>query len=154
MAESEKSGIEIRGGKADIFQLSFFYRTKSSVYTNFFKKKFFFVGSYRVPETLSDEILIKMSAVKQQDFPIANLETLTEYDAFLFGVPTRFGNMPAQIKVRCFSSYAFIHASFCVNHRHSGMLQAVFGRMALLMVNMLAYLYLLRVPVEVKKIPS
>ena len=106
-----------------------------------------------------------MSAVKQ-DFPIANLETLTKYDAFLFGVPTRFGNMPAQIKVRCFFFFFFfffLHSFqvmrlfthlFCVNHRHFGMLQAVFGRMALLMVNMLAYLYLLRVPVEVKKIPS
>jgi hypothetical protein len=31
---------------------------------------------------------MKMHAVKQ-DFPIAKRETLTEYDAFLFGIPTR-----------------------------------------------------------------
>lgn len=31
--------------------------------------------------------------------PIATPETLTKYDAFIFGVPTRYGNMPAQWKV-------------------------------------------------------
>jgi hypothetical protein len=38
-------------------------------------------------------------------------------------------------------------------NRHSGMLLAVFGKKALLTVNMLACLYLLKVPVEVKKLP-
>jgi len=71
MAESVKSGIVARGGNADIFQ---------------------------VPETLSEEILMKMGASQKHDFPIANPQTLTEYDAFLFGIPTRFGNMPAQMK--------------------------------------------------------
>ena len=76
---------------------------------------------YRVPETLSDQILEKMHATKKPDFPFANPKTLTEYDAFLFGIPTRFGNMPAQIKVWCcfffFCNFvskinAFVRASF------------------------------------------
>jgi NAD(P)H dehydrogenase (quinone) len=49
-----------------------------------------------------------MKAPKKKEFPLAKRETLTEYDAFLFGVPTRFGNMPAQIKVRFF--FAFVYA--------------------------------------------
>ena len=44
---------------------------------------------------------MKMGAGAKQDFPITNRQTLAEYDAFLFGIPTRFGNMPAQMKVRC-----------------------------------------------------
>jgi NAD(P)H dehydrogenase (quinone) len=55
---------------------------------------------------LSDEILEKMRVTKL-DFPTASNETLLKYDAFLFGIPTRFGNMPAQLKVRC--SPLFVH---------------------------------------------
>lgn len=57
-----------------------------------------------MPETLSDDILAKMHAPQKKGFPIANRETLTKYDAFLFGIPTRFGNMPAQMKVCPFFS--------------------------------------------------
>lgn len=32
-------------------------------------------------------------------YPVASNETLENHDAFLFGIPTRYGNMPAQIKV-------------------------------------------------------
>jgi NAD(P)H dehydrogenase (quinone) len=32
-------------------------------------------------------------------YPVADLKTLTDHDAYLFGIPTRFGNMPAQFKV-------------------------------------------------------
>lgn len=40
-----------------------------------------------------------MSAPGQdQSIPIDTPETLTQYDAFLFGVPTRFGNYSAQWK--------------------------------------------------------
>ena len=73
------------------------------------KSLFFDFCSYRVPETLSVEILNKMHAVKKKDFPIAKRETLTQYDAFLFGVPTRFGNMPAQIKVRYFCIHLCVY---------------------------------------------
>jgi NAD(P)H dehydrogenase (quinone) len=41
---------------------------------------------YRIPETLPDEVLTKMYAPpKPTDIPIATPETLTKYDAFLFG---------------------------------------------------------------------
>lgn len=53
---------------------------------------------YQIPETLSDEVLQKMHAGSKADYPVATLDTLEEYDAFLFGIPTRFGSMPAQWK--------------------------------------------------------
>jgi len=53
---------------------------------------------YQVPETLSEEVLSKMHAPPKPDIPIATPETLTQYDAFLFGIPTRYGNFPAQWK--------------------------------------------------------
>lgn len=40
-----------------------------------------------------------MHAPPKKDHPIATVDTLKEHDAFLFGIPTRYGNMPAQIKV-------------------------------------------------------
>ena len=128
-------------------------------------KKFFFflfLTYTRVPETLSGEILKKMHAPEKPDFPFANPKTLTEYDAFLFGIPTRFGNMPAQVKVRCCFFFAFvsstirfntIRAFFFLVNRHCGMLLGVFGRKALLTLNMLACLYPLKAPVVVKKQP-
>jgi NAD(P)H dehydrogenase (quinone) len=37
---------------------------------------------------------------KPTDIPVLeNPSTLLEYDAFLFGIPTRYGNFPAQWKV-------------------------------------------------------
>ncbi|KAI5968277.1 YCP4 [Candida margitis] len=52
---------------------------------------------FQVPETLPQDILDQMHAPpKSKDIPIATLDTLTEYDAFLFGIPTRFGTLPAQ----------------------------------------------------------
>lgn len=37
-----------------------------------------------------------MYAPPKKDYPIATPETLLAYDAFLFGIPTRYGNQPAQ----------------------------------------------------------
>jgi len=55
------------------------------------------VDVYQVPETLPAEVLSKMGAPpKDNSHPIASADTLTKYDAFLFGVPTRYGNQPAQ----------------------------------------------------------
>ncbi|KAK9484881.1 flavoprotein-like protein [Lipomyces starkeyi] len=71
LAEAEKVGIEKAGGTATIYQ---------------------------VPETLSPEILAKMHAPPKKDYPIATNETLTSHDAFLFGIPTRYGTYPAQWK--------------------------------------------------------
>lgn len=35
---------------------------------------------------------------KNSSIPIATPEALTKYDAFLFGIPTRYGNFPGQWK--------------------------------------------------------
>lgn len=74
LAEAEKKGIENAGGTADLYQIR---------------------------ETLSEDVLAKMHAPpKDPEVPVLdNPELLAEYDAFLFGIPTRFGNMPAQWKV-------------------------------------------------------
>jgi NAD(P)H dehydrogenase (quinone) len=74
LAEAEKKGIEKAGGTADLYQ---------------------------IPETLPEEVLAKMHAgPKPTDIPVLeNPSTLLEFDAFLFGIPTRYGNFPAQWKV-------------------------------------------------------
>ncbi len=61
------------------------------------------VDLMRVPETLSLEVIEKMGATnaqnKMKDIPIAKVENLSKYDAIIFGTPTRFGNMCAQMRV-------------------------------------------------------
>ncbi|EAW08428.1 putative NADH-quinone oxidoreductase Pst2 [Aspergillus clavatus NRRL 1] len=71
LAEAEKKGIESAGGQADIFQIA---------------------------ETLPEEVLAKMHAPPKSDYPVIDGEKLKEYDAVLFGIPTRYGNFPAQWK--------------------------------------------------------
>lgn len=39
-----------------------------------------------------------MHAPPKRDYPIATMETLKSHNAFLFGIPTRYGNYPAQWK--------------------------------------------------------
>jgi NAD(P)H dehydrogenase (quinone) len=39
-----------------------------------------------------------MHAPPKSDYPVATADILEEYDAFLFGIPTRYGNFPAQWK--------------------------------------------------------
>lgn len=51
-----------------------------------------------VAETLSDDVLQKMHAPPKPDLPIIKVDELTEPDGIIFGIPTRFGTMPAQIK--------------------------------------------------------
>lgn len=58
------------------------------------------IHTFRVPETLPENVLALMHAPAKPDYPIATPTTLTEYDGFLFGIPTRYGSMPAQFKVR------------------------------------------------------
>jgi NAD(P)H dehydrogenase (quinone) len=56
------------------------------------------VSVKRVPE-LVPEAVAKASHFKlDQAAPIATVDELPEYDAIILGVPTRFGNMPAQMK--------------------------------------------------------
>ncbi|PKM94245.1 MAG: NAD(P)H:quinone oxidoreductase [Firmicutes bacterium HGW-Firmicutes-1] len=56
----------------------------------------------RVPETLTTEILESIGALEAQkafeDVPIVTLDDLANADAVIFGTPTRFGNMAAQMK--------------------------------------------------------
>jgi len=56
----------------------------------------------RVPETLSQEVLVKMGAVEAQNkfenVPIATVDELASADAIIFGTPTRFGNMCGQMR--------------------------------------------------------
>lgn len=53
---------------------------------------------YQVEETLTEETLSKMHAPPKKDHPVATPDTLKEADGILFGFPTRFGSMPAQVK--------------------------------------------------------
>ncbi|KAF3393724.1 Minor allergen Alt a 7 [Talaromyces pinophilus] len=71
LAEAEKAGIEAAGGKADLYQ---------------------------IPETLPDDVLAKMHAPPKSNYPVATVETIKDYSAVLFGIPTRYGNFPAQWK--------------------------------------------------------
>ena len=47
----------------------------------------------QVPETLSEDILGKMSAAPKSEVPIITPNELSEADGFVFGFPTRFGMM-------------------------------------------------------------
>ncbi|KAG0497558.1 hypothetical protein HPP92_002249 [Vanilla planifolia] len=54
---------------------------------------------YRVPETLPQEVLELMKAPpKDEEIPLITAAELTEADGILFGFPTRFGSMAAQMK--------------------------------------------------------
>ena len=72
MVEEEARGIREAGGQVDIYQ---------------------------VEETLSEDVLSKMHAPPKTNYPVlSDPKTLEQYDGFLFGIPTRYGNWPAQFK--------------------------------------------------------
>ena len=48
----------------------------------------------RVPETLPEGQALAMGVKLDQPAPIATVEELPDYDAIIFGTPTRFGDMP------------------------------------------------------------
>ena len=52
----------------------------------------------RVPELVPAEVAAKSGLKVEQAAPIANVDELPEYDAIIFGTPTRFGNMAAQMR--------------------------------------------------------
>lgn len=52
----------------------------------------------RVPETVPREIAEKSNFKLDQAAPVATIDELPGYDAIIFGTPTRFGNMTAQMK--------------------------------------------------------
>ncbi|EGZ17802.1 hypothetical protein PHYSODRAFT_285976 [Phytophthora sojae] len=53
---------------------------------------------YQIQETLPEEVLTKMHAPPKKDHPVATTDVLKEADGILFGFPTRFGSLPAQVK--------------------------------------------------------
>ncbi len=52
----------------------------------------------RVPELVSPEVAKSSHFKVDQAAPIAAVDDLANYDAILFGTPTRFGNMAAQMR--------------------------------------------------------
>jgi len=73
MADAELKGIQSAGGDATLLQIA---------------------------ETLPDDVLTAMHAPpKPTDITVLNDPSqLEEYDGILFGIPTRYGNFPAQFK--------------------------------------------------------
>ncbi|TKA67767.1 Minor allergen Alt a 7 [Cryomyces minteri] len=73
LAEAEAEGIRAAGGQCTIYQ---------------------------VPETLPEDVLAKMHAPPKstQYEALHDPAVLEQYDGFLFGIPTRYGNYPAQFK--------------------------------------------------------
>ena len=56
------------------------------------------VAVKRVPELMPVEVARKAGAKLDQAAPIATVDELASYDAIIFGTPTRFGNMAAQMR--------------------------------------------------------
>lgn len=60
------------------------------------------VQLFQVPETLTDEILAKVGATEAKKMfahiPTATMDSLSEADAVIFGTPTRYGMMCAQMR--------------------------------------------------------
>jgi NAD(P)H dehydrogenase (quinone) len=56
------------------------------------------VSVKRVPELLPVEVATAAGCKLDQPAPIADPQELAEYDAVLFGTPTRFGNMASQMR--------------------------------------------------------
>lgn len=56
------------------------------------------VAVKRVPELMPEEVARKAGVKLNQKAPVAGVEELANYDAIIFGTPTRFGNMTAQMR--------------------------------------------------------
>ena len=52
----------------------------------------------RVPELVPEEVAKQFYYKLEQEAPIASPAELADYDAIIFGTPTRFGNMASQMK--------------------------------------------------------
>jgi NAD(P)H dehydrogenase (quinone) len=52
----------------------------------------------RVPETIPEDKARAMGVKLDQPAPVATTDELADYDAIIFGTPTRFGNMAAQMR--------------------------------------------------------
>ena len=90
LALAEQAGLKKAGIEADLFQYEQSLPSQLSSHTNIF---------VRVPETLPQDVLTKMHAPpKDTSIPVITAAKLAEYDAFLIGIPTRYGNFPGQWK--------------------------------------------------------
>lgn len=97
LAEAEKKGVEAAGGQADIYQCVL--KSSQAMMMPLTHLPLMPTLLYaRIAETLPQEVLTKMHAPPKGDYPIAEPDTLLQYDAVLFGIPTRYGNFPAQWK--------------------------------------------------------
>lgn len=56
------------------------------------------VAVKRVPEIVAEEVARASHFKLDQEAPVATPAELAEYDAILFGTPTRFGNMASQMR--------------------------------------------------------
>lgn len=56
------------------------------------------VAIRRVPDLVPEDVARKAGAKVDQAAPIATVDELPLYDAIIFGTPTRFGNMCAQMR--------------------------------------------------------
>jgi len=52
----------------------------------------------RVPELVPDAVAAQAGVKLDQAAPVATPDELADYDAIIFGTPTRFGNMAAQMR--------------------------------------------------------
>lgn len=52
----------------------------------------------RVPELMPEEVAKKAGVKLDQPAPLATVDELPSYDAIIFGTPTRYGNMAAQMR--------------------------------------------------------
>jgi NAD(P)H dehydrogenase (quinone) len=56
------------------------------------------VAIKRVPELMPEEVAREAGAKLDQEAPVVTVDELADYDAIIFGTPTRFGNMCAQMR--------------------------------------------------------
>ena len=52
----------------------------------------------RVPETIPADRAAQIGVKVDQQAPVATVDELADYDAIIFGTPTRFGNMAGQMR--------------------------------------------------------
>jgi NAD(P)H dehydrogenase (quinone) len=56
------------------------------------------VSVKRVQELMPHDLAVKSGVKLEQDAPFATVEEMADYDAIIFGTPTRFGNMCSQMR--------------------------------------------------------
>jgi len=96
LAEAEKKGIEKAGGTAELLQYEHLLGETGILAEKLTQ------CVHRIEETLPSDVLEKMHA-PPKDASVRTISDPTELEAFdgwLLGIPTRYGNFPAQWKVR------------------------------------------------------